>query len=159
MTLPHLDGSHLAASSTAARERRRATELDASRRPPARSRRTGQRRLSGGNQQKVLFAKWLFEPPHVLIADEPTRGVDVGAKRAIYELIVSLAGEGMGVLLISSELEEVLGLAHRVFVMRAGRVVAEFDEGTFTEDAVMRAAFGDVAGATPTMRRMLTSLT
>ena len=77
--------------------------------------------LSGGNQQKILFAKWLFRRPHVFIADEPTRGVDVGAKRAIYELLHSLAAEGIAVLLISSEHEEVLGLAHRVLVMRGGR--------------------------------------
>ena len=77
--------------------------------------------LSGGNQQKVLFAKWLFRAAAGPIADEPTRGVDVGAKRAIYELIQSLAAEGMAVLLISSEHEEVLGLAHRVLVMRGGR--------------------------------------
>jgi ABC-type sugar transport system ATPase subunit len=97
--------------------------------------------LSGGNQQKVLFAKWLFRPPKVLIADEPTRGVDVGAKQAIYELIAGLARDGMGVLLISSELEEVLGLAHRILVMRLGSIVAEFDGRSATDDLVMRAAF------------------
>ena len=97
--------------------------------------------LSGGNQQKVLFAKWLFRTPRVLIADEPTRGVDVGAKHSIYELIARLAADGLGVLLISSELEEVLGLSHRVLVMRGGSLVAEFDGRTATEDAVMRAAF------------------
>ena len=103
--------------------------------------------LSGGNQQKVLFAKWLFRPPRVFIADEPTRGVDVGAKRAIYELIRSLAEEGMAVLLISSEHLEVIGLAHRVLVMREGRVVAEFDEATMSEDAVLRAAFATEGSA------------
>ena len=103
--------------------------------------------LSGGNQQKVLFAKWLFRPPRVLIADEPTHGVDVGAKHAIYELITRLAAEGMGVLLISSELEEVLGLAHRVLVMRGGAVIAEFDGHIATEEAVMRAAFAAEAAA------------
>ena len=97
--------------------------------------------LSGGNQQKVLFARWLFRRPRLLIADEPTRGVDVGAKRAIYELIHSLAADGIAVLLISSEHEEVLGLAHRVLVMRGGSIVAEFDEQTMNEDAVLRAAF------------------
>lgn len=102
--------------------------------------------LSGGNQQKTLFAKWLFRRPRVLIADEPTHGVDVGAKRAIYQLITALALEGMAVLLISSELEEVLGLAHRVIVMRNGRIVATLrdtpeGESEMTEDAVMRAAF------------------
>jgi ABC-type sugar transport system ATPase subunit len=98
--------------------------------------------LSGGNQQKVLFAKWLLLRPKILLADEPTRGVDVGAKQQIYELLVRLAGEGMGVLLISSEIEEVLGLAHRVLVVRAGRLVAEFPAEAATRDAVMSAAFG-----------------
>jgi ABC-type sugar transport system ATPase subunit len=99
-------------------------------------------RLSGGNQQKVLFSKWLFEPPQVLLLDEPTRGVDVGAKRALYELIVSLAASGMGVLLISSEIEEVLGLAHRVLVMRRGRIVAELSDDELNEELILRAAFG-----------------
>ena len=96
--------------------------------------------LSGGNQQKVLFAKWMLTKPRFFIADEPTRGVDVGAKLRIHELIAELAAAGMAVLLISSELEEVLGLAHRVLVMRTGRLVAEFAGPTFSEDAVMRAA-------------------
>jgi simple sugar transport system ATP-binding protein/ribose transport system ATP-binding protein len=77
----------------------------------------------------------------VLVADEPTRGVDVGAKRAIYDLLASLADEGLGVLLISSELEEVLGLAHRVLVMRAGRIVGELAGEQMTESAVLAAAF------------------
>ena len=97
--------------------------------------------LSGGNQQKVLFAKWLFKSPRVLLADEPTRGVDVGAKRAIYQLIQTLAAEGLAVVLISSELEEVLGLAHRIIVIRSGRLVAEFDGRTATENDVLHAAF------------------
>jgi ABC-type sugar transport system ATPase subunit len=89
----------------------------------------------------VLFAKWLFRPPRDFIADEPTRGVDVGAKRAIYQLIRSLAEEGMAVLLISSEHEEVLGLAHRVLVMRAGRIVAELEGDAMNEESLLRAAF------------------
>jgi len=97
--------------------------------------------LSGGNQQKVLFARMLLCGPAMLIADEPTRGVDVGAKRAIYDLLVSLAGEGMGVLVISSELEEILGLAHRVLVMRAGRITGELTGDRMTESAVLAAAF------------------
>jgi len=104
--------------------------------------------LSGGNQQKVLFAKWLLLEPRILLADEPTRGVDVGAKRQIYELLVRLAGEGMGVLLISSEIEEVLGLAHRVLVLRTGRIVAEFAGAEATKDAVMSAAFQSAPNAT-----------
>ena len=99
--------------------------------------------LSGGNQQKVLFARMLMCSPRVLIADEPTRGVDVGAKRAIYDLLVSLAGRGMGVLLISSEIEEILGLAHRVLVMRRGRLVAELSGDEITESAVLAAAFSE----------------
>jgi len=105
--------------------------------------------LSGGNQQKVLFARWLARRPKVLIADEPTRGVDVGAKSQIAELIVKLAADGMAVLLISSEIEEVLGLAHRVLVMREGRIVAEYAGEAATPDVVMEAAFAavDVSGA------------
>ena len=98
--------------------------------------------LSGGNQQKVALAKWLFRKPRVLLADEPTRGVDVGAKRAIYELICELAAGGAGILLISSELEELLGLAHRILVVRVGQIVAEFSRSEASEESIMRAAFG-----------------
>ncbi len=98
--------------------------------------------LSGGNQQKLLFARMLMRRPRVLIADEPTRGVDVGAKRAIYELMASLARDGMAVLLISSDIEEVLGLAHRVLVMRQGRIVTELTGEQLTEAAILAAAFG-----------------
>ena len=98
--------------------------------------------LSGGNQQKALFARILLRGPRVLIADEPTRGVDVGAKRALYELLTSLAADGLGVLLISSDAEELLGLAHRVLVMRAGRIAAEFRGQAMTEAAILGAAFG-----------------
>jgi ABC-type sugar transport system ATPase subunit len=97
--------------------------------------------LSGGNQQKVLFARWLFRNPHVLILDEPTRGVDVAARAAIHRLINNLAAEGTAVLLISSEIEEVLGLAHRVLVIRRGSVTREFGADP-PMDAVMEAAFG-----------------
>ena len=99
--------------------------------------------LSGGNQQKVLFARMLLGEPRLLLADEPTRGVDVGAKLAIYELLVSLAEAGMAIVLISSELEEILGLAHRVLVMRAGRLVAELEGESMTESAILAAAFAD----------------
>jgi rhamnose transport system ATP-binding protein len=98
--------------------------------------------LSGGNQQKVLFAKWLVRRPIVLLADEPTRGVDVGATAQIHKLIAELAADGMGVLLISSEIEEVLGLAHRVLVVRGGRIVEEFSGTAATMEAVMAKAFG-----------------
>jgi ABC-type sugar transport system ATPase subunit len=146
VSLPHLNTVSQGFVVQGRRELRETTELlerlDV--RPPQSSMRVDS--LSGGNQQKVLFAKWLFRRPRLLIADEPTHGVDVGAKRAIYDLITRLAEEGMGVLLISSELEEVLGLAHRVLVMRRSRIVAEFedrpgDRSALSEDAVMRAAF------------------
>jgi ABC-type sugar transport system ATPase subunit len=97
--------------------------------------------LSGGNQQKVLFARWLLRNPRVLILDEPTRGVDVAARAAIHRLINKLASEGTAVLLISSEIEEVLGLAHRVLVMRRGSITREFSADPPMED-VMEAAFG-----------------
>lgn len=103
------------------------------------------RELSGGNQQKAAFGRWLISPPRLFIADEPTRGVDVGAKRGIYELLVGLASEGMAVLVISSELEEVLGLAHRILVMRGGRIVGELRGEDATETGVMDLAFGTAA--------------
>ena len=99
------------------------------------------RSLSGGNQQKVLFARSLAGAPTLFIADEPTRGVDVGSKRAIYELIADLAQKGMAVLVISSELDEVVGLAHRVIVMQTGRIVAELVGDQISESAVVAAAF------------------
>jgi simple sugar transport system ATP-binding protein/ribose transport system ATP-binding protein len=102
--------------------------------------------LSGGNQQKVLLARMLLCRPQVVIADEPTRGVDVGAKRAIYDFLADLAAEGLGVLLISSELEEVIGLSHRVLVMRRGRLVGELEGEAITEGAILAAAFADQTG-------------
>ncbi|MCY3560320.1 MAG: sugar ABC transporter ATP-binding protein [bacterium] len=101
--------------------------------------------LSGGNQQKSLFARWLVGRPRLFLADEPTRGVDVGAKRGIYDVLAGLAGEGMAVLVVSSELEEVLGLAHRILVMRGGRLVGELDGAEATRTEVMELAFGAAA--------------
>jgi rhamnose transport system ATP-binding protein len=103
--------------------------------------------LSGGNQQKVLFAKCLLRRPRVLILDEPTRGVDIGSKQGIYGLIAELAARGTGILLISSELEEVTQLAHRVLVMRNGSVEREFGTDRLDPDDILAAAFGfDAAG-------------
>ncbi len=99
--------------------------------------------LSGGNQQKLLFARILMCRPKVLIADEPTRGVDIGAKRTIYDLIVALAAEGTAVLLISSELEEVLGVAQRVLVMRRGHLTGELSSEEMSESAILAAAFSE----------------
>ncbi len=97
------------------------------------------RELSGGNQQKVLLGRWLAMNPRLLILDEPTRGIDVGAKGEIQSLIKSLADQGLAVLMISSELEEVIEGADRVFVLRDGVSVAEFDRSAATEDALMGA--------------------
>ena len=96
--------------------------------------------LSGGNQQKVVLAKWLAARSHVLILDEPTRGIDVGAKAEIYAIMRQLADEGLGILFISSELPEILGLSDRILVMRRGRIVAQFDAAGATEEAIMSAA-------------------
>lgn len=99
--------------------------------------------LSGGNQQKVLFAKWLARKPRLLIIDEPTRGVDVGAKAQIHRLIRECADQGSAILLISSEVEEVLGISDRVYVMRQGRISGEFVAETTTPEQVLAAAFTD----------------
>lgn len=96
--------------------------------------------LSGGNQQKALFGKWLITPPKVFLIDEPTRGVDIGAKVNIHNLILDLAAAGTAVIVVSSELEEVMALSHRILVMRLGRVVAEFPSPADRED-IMSAAF------------------
>lgn len=98
--------------------------------------------LSGGNQQKVVLAKWLTFRPRVLIFDEPTRGIDVGAKAEIYELIRNLAAKGVSVIVISSEMEEVLGISDRIAVMHEGRLTGILNRAQFSEEAVMRLATG-----------------
>jgi simple sugar transport system ATP-binding protein/ribose transport system ATP-binding protein len=99
--------------------------------------------LSGGNQQKVLFARALQHPRRLLIADEPTRGVDIGSRRAIYDLIVAQAAKSVGVIVVSSDIEEILGLAHRVLVVRGGRIVAELEGDRMTEENILVAAFAE----------------
>ncbi len=111
------------------------------------------RELSGGNQQKVLLGRWLAMNPRLLILDEPTRGIDVGAKGEIQSLIKSLADQGLAVLMISSELEEVIEGADRVFVLRDGISVAEFDRSAATEDALMGAM---AHGNAPVVEKALT---
>jgi ribose transport system ATP-binding protein len=98
--------------------------------------------LSGGNQQKLALAKVLHPEPKVVVLDEPTRGVDVGAKRDIYFLVQRLASEGRGVIVISSELMELVGLCHRVVVMRAGRLQATVEAGRLTEEELIAHATG-----------------
>ncbi len=95
--------------------------------------------LSGGNQQKVVLSKWLFTNPEVLILDEPTRGIDVGAKYEIYSIINQLAAEGKGILMISSEMPELLGTCDRIYVMNEGRIVAELSRKEASQESIMRA--------------------
>jgi len=94
--------------------------------------------LSGGNQQKVVLSKWIFTAPDVLILDEPTRGIDVGAKYEIYTIINKLADEGKSVIFISSELPEILGVSDRVYVMNDGRIVGEFDRAEASQEGIMK---------------------
>ncbi|MDR1535423.1 MAG: ATP-binding cassette domain-containing protein [Planctomycetota bacterium] len=94
--------------------------------------------LSGGNQQKVVLAKWLFSDPRILILDEPTRGIDVGAKHEIYTIINALAGQGMACILISSEMPEIIGMSDRIYVMSEGRITAELEGKAATQEEIMR---------------------
>lgn len=94
--------------------------------------------LSGGNQQKVILSKWMFTEPDILILDEPTRGIDVGAKYEIYSIINKLADQGKGVLIISSELPEILGISDRIYVMREGKFTAEFTREEATQEKIMK---------------------
>ncbi len=98
--------------------------------------------LSGGNQQKVVIAKWLGLEPRIVILDEPTKGIDVGAKQAVYHLIAEMVEQGLAVILVSSELPEVMHLAHRTIVMRRGRQVAEFERGGADAETIVAAASG-----------------
>jgi len=101
---------------------------------------TAVERLSGGNQQKVALGRWLMVEPRVLLLDEPTRGVDVGSRAEIYRWIGAATAQGLGVVLVSSDLPELLGLSHRVLVMSRGRIAATFAGGSATPEAVMAAA-------------------
>jgi putative multiple sugar transport system ATP-binding protein len=94
--------------------------------------------LSGGNQQKVVLSKWLFTDPEILILDEPTRGIDIGAKYEIYCIINELADAGKAVIVISSEMPELLGICDRICVMNGGAFVGEFDRAEATQEKIMR---------------------
>ena len=102
-------------------------------------------KLSGGNQQKVMLAKWLNVRPKLLILDEPTRGIDVGAKAEVHRMIGELANEGLAIIMISSDLPEVLAMSDRILVMREGRQMAVFDQGEATQERVLTAAMGQGA--------------
>jgi ABC-type sugar transport system ATPase subunit len=104
----------------------------------------GQRvvQLSGGNQQKVVLSKWLFSDADIIIMDEPTRGVDVGAKREIYEIINQLAADGKAVIVVSSEMEEVMGISDRIYIMREGSIAGEVAKEDFSQEAISKYAIG-----------------
>jgi len=103
------------------------------------------RYLSGGNQQKVIIARWISRGPKVFILDEPTRGIDMGARAAIYETITSLAKSGMAVIVVSSDLEEVMGLSHRVLVLARGRNMGILEGSEVTNVAIMELVEGPVS--------------
>jgi ribose transport system ATP-binding protein len=98
--------------------------------------------LSGGNQQKVVIGKWLAMKPRVLLLDEPTRGIDVGAKQEIYRLMEQLAEQGVAILFVSSEMEEIIGMSDRTLVMHEGRLTGELRRDELSEEAVMHLATG-----------------
>ena len=99
-------------------------------------------KLSGGNQQKVIFAKWLLNSPHVLLLDEPTRGIDVGAKKEIYSILRKLTEQGVGIVLVSSEIPEVMGVSDRILVVKNGRIAAEVARAEATEELLLHHAIG-----------------
>lgn len=127
--------------------RKRATELSAEMIREMRIKTPGDRQivqlLSGGNQQKVVLGKWLALKPRLLLLDEPTRGIDVGAKQEIYRLMEDLAQQGIAILFVSSEMEEILGMSDRAIVMHEGRIAGELTRGELSEEAVMRLATGE----------------
>jgi D-xylose transport system ATP-binding protein len=98
--------------------------------------------LSGGNQQKVVLAKWLMARCKVLIIDEPTRGIDVGAKAEVFNLMAKLAEDGLAIIMISSETEEILGMCDRILVMHAGNLRGEFGSQDATREKIMKCAMG-----------------
>ena len=142
LTLPVLDRLGSPYVPSRARERALVREYiqSLSIRTPHMEQRVGA--LSGGNQQKVVIARWLATKPKVLILDEPTRGIDVGAKAEVHALIAGLAEAGVAILMVSSELPEILGMSHRILVMRSGRIVADIPRQHATEESIMAAATG-----------------
>ena len=142
VTLPHLEDFARFGVIERAKETAAVVNIEAELGIRAHSIEQPVRSLSGGNQQKVVLAKWLLERATVICLDEPTRGIDVGAKAEIYELIVELARAGTGIIMVSSELPEVLGMSMRIGVMRGRRIVKEFARGEATPEAVIRLATG-----------------
>jgi ribose transport system ATP-binding protein len=142
ISLPNLDAYSSAKLINYVREKKAAVEAIKSINIKTPSPEMRAANLSGGNQQKVVLAKWLAFAPRVLIFDEPTRGIDVGAKAEIYQIIRKLAENGVSVIVISSEMEEVLGISDRIAVMHEGRLTGILERSQFSEEAVMRLATG-----------------
>ena len=142
VTLPNLKAYARGVTISREAERQQAeksrSELDI--RAPDMNARTGS--LSGGNQQKVVLAKWLAMEPRIIIFDEPTRGIDIGAKSEIYRLMRSLADSGVAVLMISSDMEEVMGVSDRVAVMHQGRISGILDREQCSEENILQLAVG-----------------
>jgi ABC-type sugar transport system ATPase subunit len=144
ITMAHVPGvSHLGTLDLAA-ESRVTADFVAKLRIKAASGKQPAGRLSGGNQQKVVIAKWLFRNTNILLFDEPTRGIDVGAKAEVFEVMDSLARSGAALLMVSSEMQELLQVADRILVMRQGRISGELPKGT-TQEEIMRRATLDLA--------------
>ncbi len=143
ISLPDLDGLQTAGIVNRVRERSIATQRATALGVKAPTVETVAANLSGGNQQKVVLARWLGLSPRVLIFDEPTRGIDVGAKDEIYKLIRELADKGVAVLVISSDMEEVLRISDRVLVLRDGMVNGDIPRSLATEESILRKAVPD----------------
>ena len=142
ITLPALSRYSSAGLVSKSRESKRATEMCERLKVKAPSTETKAANLSGGNQQKVVLAKWLSLDPKLLIFDEPTRGIDVGAKSEIYQLMRDLAASGVAIMMISSDMEEILGESDRIAVMHEGAITGVLDRAEASEEAVMRLAVG-----------------
>jgi len=144
ITLPRLDEFSKIGWVLFKRERKSAYDISCQMELRANSIYQLTRELSGGNQQKVVLGKWLSTNPKILILDEPTRGIDVGTKASVHKLMTELAAEGMAIILISSELPEILGMSDRVIVMREGYITGEFSRDEATQEKILTAATEDV---------------
>ncbi|HEY4330168.1 MAG TPA: sugar ABC transporter ATP-binding protein [Phycisphaerae bacterium] len=149
ITLPALWRYSVAALISRARENKVSQEFVGHLRVKTPSLETRARNLSGGNQQKVVLAKWLSLDPKVLIVDEPTRGIDVGAKAEVYRLLRNLADRGVAIIVISSDMEEVLGVSDRIAVMHEGAIAGTLKRQQFSEEAVMNLAVGKKSAVAP----------
>jgi rhamnose transport system ATP-binding protein len=142
VTLPSLARTSRRGFVRMAEEFALAREYTRAARPAGGGARPGRGRALGGNQQKVVIAKWLATKPRVIILDEPTKGIDIGSKAAVHAFMAELAAQGLAIVMVSSEIPEILGMSDRVVVMREGRMVADFDRAGLTPETLVRAAAG-----------------